>query len=154
VILATILVNSVAAQDACRVTVNKQYTALANTIQSTGAKLILIDTRSPAGPLVTDLADGRHPNDAGYVKMANVWFSGIQEVISKGMLVKPSTNATAVMGSTGKVAKSSTTSAGASQTSSTTPSPVKGSGTRAVGSGGREAGLMVGMGLMVAAACI
>jgi hypothetical protein len=75
-------------------------------------------------------------------------------VISKGMLVKPSTNATAVMGSTGKVAKSSTTSAGASQTSSTTPSPVKGSGTRAVGSGGREAGLMVGMGLMVAAACI
>jgi len=157
VILATILVNSVAAQDACRVTVNKQYTALANTIQSTGAKLILVDMRSPAGPLVTDLADGRHPNDAGYVKMANVWFSGIQEVISKGMLVKPSTNATAVVGSTGNVAKSSTTSAGASQTSSTlttTPSPVKGSGTRAVGTGGREAGLMVGMGLMVAAACI
>ncbi|KAH8749983.1 GDSL-like Lipase/Acylhydrolase, partial [Hyaloscypha finlandica] len=90
VILATILVNSVAAQDACRVTVNKQYTALANTIQSTGAKLILVDMRSPAGSLVTDLADGRHPNDAGYVKMANVWFSGIQEVISKGMLVKPS----------------------------------------------------------------
>ena len=157
VILATILVNSVAAQDACRVTVNKQYTALANTIQSTGAKLILVDMRSPAGPLVTDLADGRHPSDAGYVKMANVWFSGIQEVISKGMLVKPSTNATAVVGSTGNVAKSSTTSAGASQTSSTlitTPSPVKGSGTRAVGTGGREAGLMVGMGLMVAAACI
>lgn len=89
--------------------------------------------------------------------MANVWFSGIQEAISKGMLVKPSTNATAVVGSTGNVAKSSTTSARASQTSSTlvtTPSPVKGSGTRAVGTEGREAGLRVGMGFMVAAAGI
>lgn len=47
--------------------------------------------RGPGGPLVTDLADGRHPNDAGYVKMANIWFQGIQEVIGKGFLTKATT---------------------------------------------------------------
>jgi hypothetical protein len=133
VVLTTILVNSVAAQDACRVTVNEQYTELATKLQSTGAKLVLVDMRSPAGPLVTDLADGRHPNDAGYVKMANVWFSGIQEVVSKGMLVRPSTNVTAVVGKPGHISKNSTTSAVPTQTSSpssSTPSSVKGSGTR------------------------
>jgi hypothetical protein len=157
VILTTILVNSVAAQDACRVTVNQQYTALANKFQSTGAKLILVDMRSPAGPLVTDLADGRHPNDAGYVKMANVWFSGIQDVISKGMLVRPSTNVTTAVGKTGYTSKNSTIGAGASQTSSvstSTLSSVKGSAQRTVDARGWVAYLMVAMGLAVAAACM
>lgn len=86
VVLATILVNSVATQDACRVDENAQYVALASTLQAAGAKLVLVDMRGSAGPLVTDLADGRHPNDAGYVKMANVWYGGIQEVVSKGFL--------------------------------------------------------------------
>lgn len=89
VILTTILVNSVAAQDACRVDENNQYTQLVATMQAAGAKLVFVDMRGPAGPLVTDLADGRHPNDGGYVKMANVWFSGIQEAINKGLLVLP-----------------------------------------------------------------
>lgn len=89
VILTTVLVNSVAAQDACRVDENNQYTQLVATMQAAGAKLVFVDMRSPAGPLVTDLADGRHPNDGGYVKVANVWFSGIQEVINKGLLVEP-----------------------------------------------------------------
>lgn len=31
-----------------------------------------------------DLADGLHPNDGGYQKMANVWAAGIQQVIAKG----------------------------------------------------------------------
>jgi len=94
VILTTVLVNSVAAQDACRVTVNAQYSALATTMQAAGAKMLLVDMRGPGGPLVTDLADGRHPNDAGYVKMANIWFQGIQEVISKGFLTTPLANST------------------------------------------------------------
>ncbi|KUJ13005.1 GDSL-like Lipase/Acylhydrolase, partial [Mollisia scopiformis] len=90
VILTTILVNSVAEQDACRVTVNTQYTALADAMQAAGMKMVLVDMRGPGGPLVTDLADGRHPNDAGYVKMSNIWFGGIQQVISKGFLTTPS----------------------------------------------------------------
>lgn len=63
-------------------------------MQAAGAKLVLVDMRGPAGPLVTDLADGRHPNDAGYVKMANVWFAGIEEAISKGLLMEPLKNST------------------------------------------------------------
>ncbi|KAF2726615.1 SGNH hydrolase [Polyplosphaeria fusca] len=86
VILATVLVNSVEKQDACRVDENKQFTALAAKMQAEGAKLVLVDMRGPDGPLVTDLADGRHPNDVGYSKMAKVWFSGVQEVVSKGLL--------------------------------------------------------------------
>jgi hypothetical protein len=92
--------------------------------------------RSPAGPLVTDLADGRHPNDAGYVKMANVWFTGIQEVISKGFLTKASGNVTVGTGNTSHVSKSSTSSAGPTQTSITatsSPALFKSDGTRLVG---------------------
>ncbi len=63
-------------------------------MQAEGAKLVLVDMRGPGGPLVTDLADGRHPNDAGYVKMANIWFAGIQEASMKGFLTEPLTSST------------------------------------------------------------
>jgi hypothetical protein len=91
--------------------------------------------RGPDGPLVTDLADGRHPNDAGYVKMADVWFSGIQEVISKGLLTKPSTDVTAATGTgkTGHGNGNSTSSAGPAQTSTvatSAPSPFNSAGRR------------------------
>ena len=132
-----------------------KYTALAKKLQSTGAKLILVDMRSSAGPLVTDLADGRHPNDAGYVKMANVWFSGIQEVVSKGLLTKPSTNVTAVVGTgkTGHVSGNATSSAGPAQTSivaTSTPSSFKSAGIRVLGSGAAASCL----GLLLAAAMV
>jgi lysophospholipase L1-like esterase len=93
VILTTILVNSVAAQDACRLDENNQITSLAVKMQAEGQKLVLVDMRGPGGPLVTDLADGRHPNDAGYRKMANIWHGGVQEAIVKGFL-GPDTNGT------------------------------------------------------------
>jgi len=104
---------------------------------------------------VTDLADGRHPNDAGYVKMANVWFSGIQQVISKGMLTKPSTNVTAVVGTgkTGHVSGNATSSAGPAQTSivaTSTPSSFKSAGIRVLGSGAAASCL----GLLLAAAMV
>ncbi|KAF2789572.1 carbohydrate esterase family 3 protein [Melanomma pulvis-pyrius CBS 109.77] len=89
VILATILVNSDAKQDACRVDENRQIATLTGSMQAAGKKLVLVDMRGPDGPLVSDLADGRHPNDAGYVKMANVFFRGIEEVVSKHILSPP-----------------------------------------------------------------
>lgn len=76
-------------------------------MQAAGARMVLVDMRGPGGPLVTDLADRRHPNDGGYVKMANIWFRGVEEVISKGMLSAPS-------------AKVNSTSTSSSSTSSTT----------------------------------
>jgi lysophospholipase L1-like esterase len=91
-ILATILVNPVAAQDSCRVDINKQYTALVAQLQAARARVLLVDMRSPEGPTTTDLADGRHPNDAGYKKMANIWFAGIQQAISQGLITAPADN--------------------------------------------------------------
>lgn len=92
VVLTTILANKVAAQDACRVDINQQYTALVAQMQAAGAKLVLVDMRSAAGPTTADLADERHPNDVGYQKMANVWFPGIQEAISKGFITAAADN--------------------------------------------------------------
>ncbi|GKT50988.1 uncharacterized protein ColSpa_11169 [Colletotrichum spaethianum] len=89
VILTSILANKIAKQDACRVNINTQYTALATQMQQSGAKFALVDMRSPDAPTVNDLADTRHPNDAGYVKMANVWIQGINEVMSKGFITAP-----------------------------------------------------------------
>ena len=86
VVLATILANPDAKQDACRVDANRQYAALVEDLAAKGRKVVLADMRSAQAPTTRDLADGRHPNDAGYAKMASVWFQGIQLVISKGLL--------------------------------------------------------------------
>lgn len=92
VLLATILVNTVAAQDACRVDINAQYVGLVARLQQAGAKILLVEMRSPEGPTTNDLADGRHPNDVGYQKMANVWFSGIQQAANRGLITAPVDN--------------------------------------------------------------
>ncbi len=83
VILTTILANPDAKQDACRVNINQQYQTVAADFEKKGAKLVLVDMRGPDGPTVNDLADRRHPNDAGYAKMAKVWFGGVQQAQSK-----------------------------------------------------------------------
>ncbi len=108
-ILATLLVNKVANQDACRVDVNRQYTELSQTLRGRGAKLVLVDMRGPGGPTTANLNDTRHPNDAGYVKMANIWFAGIQEAISQGFISAPA--------GTGNPANSSSPSPPKGQTS-------------------------------------
>lgn len=92
VVLAQLLVNKVAEQDACRVDVNSQYAALAAEMTAQGSRLVLVDMRGPDGPTVDELADERHPNDAGYQKMANVWFQGIQQAITSGFIVTAADN--------------------------------------------------------------
>lgn len=92
VILTTILVNKIAAQDACRVDINEQYMSLVAELQEGGAKILLVDMRSPDGPTTDDLFDTRHPNDAGYQKMANVWLQGIEQAIAQGLISTPAAN--------------------------------------------------------------
>lgn len=89
VVLATVLANKDAAQDKCRVGVNAQYQALAADLAAKKARFVLADMRSPEGPTTADLSDSRHPNDAGYAKMAAVWLKGIQEAQAKGFLTAP-----------------------------------------------------------------
>lgn len=92
VILTSILVNKVPEQDACRVDINNQYKALVTNMTARGAKLVLVDMRGPDGPTTADLADQRHPNDAGYQKVATVWFQGIQQAITNGFITAPAQN--------------------------------------------------------------
>ncbi|KAH8831576.1 SGNH hydrolase-type esterase domain-containing protein [Flagelloscypha sp. PMI_526] len=65
-----------------------QYVAPYNS----GAKT-LIDQKTAAGKKVlwinstlttSDLGDGVHPNNAGYVKMGNDWLAGVNNVIARG----------------------------------------------------------------------
>ncbi|KAI7779435.1 hypothetical protein LA080_000815 [Diaporthe eres] len=98
VILASVLVNKVPAQEACRVDVNNQYNALAAQLTGRGAKFVFVDMRSPEGPTTNDLADTRHPNDVGYQKMANIWMQGIQQALAKGFITAAAENGIAADG--------------------------------------------------------
>jgi len=51
-----------------------------------GQKVALV---SMAAVLKTDLKEGVHPNDAGYTKMAEAWFKGIEAVANKGWIKPP-----------------------------------------------------------------
>ncbi|KAK0636773.1 GDSL-like Lipase/Acylhydrolase [Bombardia bombarda] len=92
VVLATILENKIAVQDACRVDINRQYRALAANFAEEEAKFVLVDMRSPEGPTTADLNDTRHPNDRGYEKMAVVWSQGIAEALERGFISAPASN--------------------------------------------------------------
>ncbi|KAK6828546.1 hypothetical protein PG995_011286 [Apiospora arundinis] len=112
VVLATVLANKDAAQDKCRVGINTQYQILATDMAAKKAKFVLVDMRSPEGPTTADLNDSRHPNDAGYAKMAKVWMQGIQEAQTKGFLTAPVAVTTNKGGKKhGGAAKNSTTPA-------------------------------------------
>jgi len=92
VVVATLLANKDAAQDGCRVDVNRQYANLAVGFAAQGKRLVLVDMRSADGPTTADLADSRHPNDRGYAKMAAVWNQGIVMALSKGFVGQPVEN--------------------------------------------------------------
>lgn len=50
-------------------------------------KVAVVDFRNALQP--SDYADGLHPNDAGYKKMADVWFKAIQDAANKGWIKAP-----------------------------------------------------------------
>ncbi|KAK7928156.1 Esterase- SGNH hydrolase-type [Apiospora marii] len=130
VVLATVLANKDAAQDKCRLGVNAQYQTLAADLAAKKAKFVLVDMRSPEGPTTADLSDSRHPNDAGYAKMAAVWLKGIQEAQTKGFLTAPVAAATS--GSSNKGGQQ-----GAAKNSTT---PATGSGGGNKNNGGKKGG--------------
>ena len=58
-----------------------------STLAGKGSKVALVDHSKVK---VNDLKDGVHPNDAGYTKMADAWFSAIENVAAKGWIKNPS----------------------------------------------------------------
>ncbi|RKF61169.1 Multidomain esterase [Erysiphe neolycopersici] len=55
--------------------------------QKAGNKVLLVKMSS--GFSKTDLEDGLHPNDKGYKRIADTWYSGIQQVNDLGWLQEP-----------------------------------------------------------------
>lgn len=87
VILSTLLVRSDADLQKCTVNVNNQIKSVAATQKASGRRLVLVDMQPPAGPTTAELVDGIHPTEAGYNKMATIWFKGIQAASDAGFLM-------------------------------------------------------------------
>jgi len=67
-------------------TYNQAVTSLVAQRKAAGQHILLA---SMASVLSSDLVDGVHPTDAGYVKMANAWFPVIQQAAANGWIGKP-----------------------------------------------------------------
>jgi lysophospholipase L1-like esterase len=67
-------------------TFNAALTQLVDTRKAAGQHILLA---SMASILSSDLIDGIHPTDAGYVKMGNAWFPVIQQAAKNGWIGKP-----------------------------------------------------------------
>ncbi|KAJ7173061.1 lipolytic enzyme [Mycena crocata] len=67
-------------------TFNQAVSQLVNTRKAAGQHILLASMASVLG---SDLIDGIHPTDAGYVKMANAWFPVIQQAAKNGWIGKP-----------------------------------------------------------------
>jgi lysophospholipase L1-like esterase len=65
---------------------NKQVPIIAKAAVDRGEKVLAVDM---SDILATDLADGIHPNDVGYEKMATAWFKGIEDAASRGWIKNP-----------------------------------------------------------------
>ncbi|KAJ7189174.1 lipolytic enzyme [Mycena filopes] len=68
-------------------TFNAAVTQLVNTRKAAGQHILLANMAPALG--AGDLIDGIHPTDAGYVKMANVWFPVVQQAAKNGWIGKP-----------------------------------------------------------------
>ncbi|KAL2758807.1 carbohydrate esterase family 3 protein [Sodiomyces alcalophilus JCM 7366] len=89
VVLSTLLVNKNDETDACVRRVNDQFRSLVLDQQARSRKIVLADMYAPGGPTVDDLVDATHPGDAGFEKMAAVWFDSIRDAASRGWLEAP-----------------------------------------------------------------
>ncbi|KAH9885170.1 carbohydrate esterase family 3 protein [Xylariomycetidae sp. FL2044] len=89
IILSTLLVNANEKTQERVKDVNGQYQKLANRLQDDHKRVVLVDMQGPDGPTKDELVDGTHPNDQGYIKMANVWMAGIKTASGKDFLQEP-----------------------------------------------------------------
>ncbi|KAK4150065.1 carbohydrate esterase [Chaetomidium leptoderma] len=90
VVLSTLLVNKGVEAERNVVAINGQFRELARRLrEGEGRRVVLVDMHGGAGPARGDLADDTHPNDAGYRKMAEVWFAGLVAASEAGWLQAP-----------------------------------------------------------------
>ncbi len=89
VILSTLVVNCDPQAESRVLRANRQFQDLAKRQSAEQKRVVLVDMHGSDGPQLSDIADGTHPNDSGYYKMAKIWYNGIQEAASRGILLEP-----------------------------------------------------------------
>lgn len=85
IIASTLLPNTNSKTQANIDIINNQIPNLVQERQSSGKWITYVDFASSYFSL-SDLSDGTHPNDDGYLKMAEVWYQGIEVADSQGWL--------------------------------------------------------------------
>ncbi|KAJ4402643.1 hypothetical protein N0V85_005263 [Neurospora sp. IMI 360204] len=90
VILSTLIINMVPANEERVVIVNDQFRGLTQRMRDAGKRVILVDMHDATkGPIPADMFDITHPTDVGYRKMANIWYQGIVEASNLKWLQAP-----------------------------------------------------------------
>ncbi|KAL2190053.1 SGNH hydrolase [Thermothelomyces heterothallicus CBS 203.75] len=90
VVLSTLLVNQDEATERNVVAINKQLRDLVARLRDDEKKkIVLAEMRGRGAPRLADLADGTHPTDEGYRKMANIWYASLRVASDRGWLEAP-----------------------------------------------------------------
>lgn len=105
IIASTLLPNSNANTQANVKIFNSQVPGVVASRQAAGKKITYVDFSSSYFGLPDIGADGTHPTEGGYMKMAEVWYQGIQAASVQGWLSAPA----ALSGVSDTVATGSTT---------------------------------------------
>ncbi|QIW95188.1 hypothetical protein AMS68_000706 [Peltaster fructicola] len=72
------------------VTFNAAIPGIVEPRTKAGHKIVIVDmSNSKNGLKTSDLADGLHPDDGGYAKMATIWFEGFNTAAEKGLITAP-----------------------------------------------------------------
>ncbi|KAJ5788349.1 hypothetical protein N7457_003339 [Penicillium paradoxum] len=86
ILLSTLIPSADKEVDSLVMRVNDQFRALEQQKATEQKKIVLVDMHASDGPDVQDFADGIHPDDKGYHRMARLWFLGVQEALQKGFI--------------------------------------------------------------------
>jgi len=89
VVLSTLIFNQNPAYETRVRNVNEQYRNVVRKQRGKGRKIIVAEMHEANGPGNSDMADETHPNDIGYRKMANIWYSALLQVSDNGWLQRP-----------------------------------------------------------------
>lgn len=96
IIASTLLPNTNPVTQANIEIYNQQIPGIVRNRQAVGKKIVYVDfSSSYFSP--SDLSDGTHPTDAGYLKMAEVWYQGIIAADGRGWLSLPAGSASDVV---------------------------------------------------------
>lgn len=91
IILSTLLINLNENTEKRVLGVNKQYRQLAERKAAEEKRIVLAEMHGDDGPQRSDMADDTHPDDGGYLKMADIWYRSVKEAESKGFIQSPNT---------------------------------------------------------------